>query len=564
MNQNQILTIFLLLWYLVSAQQKGYKIPDSLKNKSYDYLDDKAYELKKDTPRATVYLYAYLQKAKKEQNWKQIANGYGNLSNQSSDKLSLIYADSTIYAAKKTKNNTLVGSAYLSKGIAYYSLKHHNYALDNYILASNYLAKTTDKYLAHKLKYHIALVKYYLGYYDETITLLRECVSYFKNDNPQPYLNSLHFLGVCYNKIGEYGLCAETNILGLSQCKKLNVLQMQVYFIHSQGINDFFKQNYASAINNIESSIEGLKEKNDFANESVAYFYIGKSYWKIQKYEVAISYFEKVDKLFNTRGYLRPDLREVYEMFIDYYKTKDNPKLQLYYVNQLLKADRLLNDTFKYLIGKINKEYNTQELLIEKENLKQELFIKNHKYSVLIGFTSILFSGFLFVTYRNLRNQKIYKKRFEELIQQLNNSKDKSKNKENNEKPAISGINTETVSIILKQLEKFESEKKYLDRDWKLSSLATSFNYSPSYLSSIIHYYKEKKFNEYINDLKIEYIISILHTNRLLRNYTNKALAEEVGFSSTERFSKAFRAKTGISPAYFINQLKKESTNTNS
>lgn len=562
MNQNQTFAIFLFLFHLVPAQQKEYKIPDSLKNKSYDYLDDKAYGLK-DSSKASIYLYAFLQKAKNEKNWKEIANGYSNLSNQSSDKLSIIYADSTIYAAKKTNDNILIGSAYLSKGIAYYSLKQHNYALDNYIIAHGYLAKTTDKYLIYKLIYNIALVKYYLGYYDEAISLLKDCVSYFKNENPRAYLNSLHFLGVCYNKIGNYGLCSETNILGIAECKKLGIPEMEVYYIHSQGINDYFKQNYASAIRNIEASIKELKEKKDFGNESVGYFYIGKSYWKTEKYETALPYFKKVDQLFNTKGYLRPDLREVYEILINYYKAKDNPEIHLYYVDQLLKADSMLNETFKYLVGKINKEYYTQELLIDKENLKRELFIKNYKYSVLIGFTSIIFSGFIIVTHRNLRNKKIYKKRFEELMLEINDSKDKSKTKEKKEKPAMLGMNTETVAIILKLLEKFENEKKYLDRDWKLSTLSAFFNHNPTYLSAIIYHYKEKRFNQYMNDLKTEYIISLLYSNKLVRKYNNKALAEEVGFSSTERFVKAFKKKTGISAAYFIEQIKKEITTLN-
>ncbi|MGE6356627.1 helix-turn-helix domain-containing protein [Flavobacterium sp. NPDC079362] len=562
MNQNQTFAIFLFLFHLVPAQQKEYKIPDSLKNKSYDYLDDMAYGLK-DSSKATIYLYSFLQKAKNEKNWKEIANGYSNLSNQSSDKLTIIYADSTIYAAKKTNDNILIGSAYLSKGIAYYSLKQHNYALDNYIIAHSYLATTTDKYLIYKLMYNIALVKYYLGYYDEAISLLKQCVSYFKNENPRAYLNSLHFLGVCYNKIGNYGLSSETNILGIKECKKLNIPEMEVYYIHSQGINDYFKQNYASAIKNIEYSIKELKEKKDFGNESVGYFYIGKSYWKTEKYETALPYLKKVDQLFNTKGYLRPDLREVYEILINYYKAKDNPEIHLYYVDQLLKADRMLNETFKYLVGKINKEYYTQELLIDKENLKRELFIKNYKYSVLIGFTSIIFSGFIIVTHRNLRNKKIYKKRFEELMLEINDSKDKSKTKEKKEKPIMLDINSETVAIILKLLDKFENEKKYLDRDWKLSTLSAFFNHNPTYLSAIIHHYKDKRFNQYINDLKTEYIISLLYSNKLVRKYNNKALAEEVGFSTTERFAKAFKKKTGISAAYFIEQIKKEDTTLN-
>ena len=556
MNQNHTLAILLLLFQLLSAQRKEYQIPDSLKNKSFDYLDEKAYEIK-DSAKAAVYLYAFLQKAKDEKNYKEIINGYQSLLHRSPDKIRLVYADSMVFVAKKTNDEALIGSAYLSRGIAYYTLKKQDMALDNYLMANTYLSKTSDDYLKHKLKYHIALVKYYLGYYDEAISLLRDCASYFRDDNPRPYLNSLHSLGLCYNRKGNYGLCSETNILGLAQCKKLGIAEMEVYFTHSQGINEYFKENYALAIQNIESTIEDLQEKKDFGNESVGYFYIGRSYWQVRKYEKALPYFEKVDALFNSKGYLRPDLREVYELLINYYKTKDNPKLQLYYVDQLLRADRMLNETFNYLVGKINKEYNTQELLTEKENLKKELFIKNHRYSVLIGLSSLLFSGFVAMTYRNFRNKKIYQKRFENLMLEFNDVKVENKTRQKNHKPVMPDINPQTVNNILRQLEKFEKERKYLERDWQLSNLASFFNHNPTYISSIIRHYKEKSFNEYINDLKVDHIISLLYSNKLARNYTNKALADEAGFSSTERFAKAFKAKTGISTAYFIEQVRK-------
>ncbi len=151
MNQNHTLLILLLLFQIISAQKKGYKIPDSLKNKSYDYLDDKAYEIK-DSSEAAVYLYAFLQKAKEEKNYKEILNGYQSLLHRSPDKIRLVYADSMVCSAKKANDSTLIGSAYLSKGIAYYTLKKQDLALDNYLMANGYLSKTSDDYLKHKLK----------------------------------------------------------------------------------------------------------------------------------------------------------------------------------------------------------------------------------------------------------------------------------------------------------------------------------------------------------------------------------------------------------------------------
>lgn len=565
MNQNYLLLFFLLLCQLVAGQKDKHTIPDSLQNKSYTYLDDKVYEFRKDSAKAAVYLYAYLHKATNEQNWKEVVNAYQNLLHQSGGKLRLVYAHSMLYAAKKLNDNATIGSAYLSKGIEYYRLKQQNNALDQYIIANGYISGTTDNYLIYKLKYHIALVKYYLGYYDEAISLLRECISYFKAENPRPYLNSLHSLGLCYNRAGNYGLCTQTNTLGLKECKRLDIKEMEVYFIHSEGINAYFKQNYGLAIKNIEATIEDLKEKKDFGNESVGYFYIGKSYWQVKKYEKAIPYFEKVDYLFNAKGYLRPDLREVYELLINYYKTMDNPKRALYYIEQLLKADTYLNETFKYLVGKINKEYNTQALLIEKQKLQNQLIKKNKNYSVLIGFTSLLSISFVFLTYRYFAKRKFYEQKFDELMQRINSTSEENeiKMRRRQEKPLLLDIHPETVSMILKQLEKFEKDKKFLAKDWNLSKLSTAFKSNPTYLSAIIHHYKEKRFSEYINDLKIDYLISLLYTDKKTRNFTNKALAQEAGFSTTQLFAESFKKRAGMSTAYFIERIQKESRDLN-
>lgn len=62
---------------------------------------------------------------------------------------------------------------------------------------------------------------------------------------------------------------------------------------------------------------------------------------------------------------------------------------------------------------------------------------------------------------------------------------------------------------------------------------------------------------EYSNDLKVDYLIHLMKEDKMLRNYTNKALAEEVGFSSTQRFANAFLARVEMLTSFFIEELKK-------
>ena len=418
-----------------------------------------------------------------------------------------MYADSMIYTAKKSMDNALIGSAYLSKGIVYYAQKKHNYALDNYLIANNFISKTNDKYLIYKTKYNIAHIKYYLGFYDEAISLFRECIDYFKKGDSRGYLNSLHSLGLCYNRIGNYGLCTETNEMGIAEGRRLNNYEMQGYFNYSEGVNQYFRGNYAAAIKKINYSLPTILKNKDFANEAVGYFYIGKSYWDLKNPQMAIPYFKKVDVIFNDKGYIRPDLRNNYELLISYFKSKSNPDRQLYYIEKLLKVDSILNSRYRYVSGRIHKEYDTKELLAQKK--KAENLLDKRKYNDFI-FTSVivfLFLSVLFLIYRHIRNKRVYRQRFDELMKKSEvATKLESKNIAN----GIEDINQDTVAAVLKQLEKFEKDKKFLEKDLTLTKLAVAFDSNTRYISKIISHYRDKKFVDYLNDLKVDYLIILL------------------------------------------------------
>lgn len=547
--------MFLFLGNQVSAQESIFKTPDTLLLlKDYDYLFDRIEQLQSDSTRQSLYLKSFLLKAKTEKNYEEIINGYKNYVHYSPEKLKLVYADSMIYSGKQSKENNLIGSAYLSKGIVYYGMKRHQEALDNYLIANEFISKTTDKYLIYKIKYNIGHIKYYLGFYNEAISLFRECITYFENEDARGYLNSIHSLGLCYNKIGNYDLCSETNKKGLIEGKRLGNMDMNSYFIHSEGINQYAKKNYKEAIKQINTSLPVIKENKDFANEAVGYFYIGKSYWQLNENETALPFFEKVVEIIDAKNYIRPDLRENYELMISYYKSKDNLKSQLYYIRKLLKIDSILESRYQYLSERIHKEYDTKKLLLDKKDIEDRL--NNRKYNDLIlGLViSCLFISLIVVSYRYTRNKKIYRQKFGELMRNSTTPKIEVKH----EPIGITDINEETVKLLLKQLEKFEKDKKFIEKDLTSNKLATTFGSNVKYLSKIIYHYRGKKLVNYINDLKVDYLISLLQKDKRLRNYTNKSLAEEVGFSSTQRFANAFFARTGMPTSFFIEELKKE------
>lgn len=534
------------------------QVPDSLRNKDYDYIFDRIEDTLVSEHQRAVYLQAFLIKSKSEKNWEELSNAYKNYVHYAPDNVKLVYADSMVGAAKQSRDNEIIGAAYLSKGVAYYRQKRLTEALDFYLVADDYIAKTNNKYQFYKAKYNIGLIKYYLGYYDEAIVLFEECITYFKEDDTRGYLNSLHMLGLCQNMIGNHGLCSETNEKGIAEGRRLGNTDMEPYYIHSEGINQSFINNFALSIDKIKAALPAIIHHGDFANEAVGYFYLGKSYWGLGNKELAISYFKKVDKIYEQKGYLTPDLREGYELMIGYYENAGLQGTQLYYAKKLLRADPVLLKTYAYLQGKIEKKYNTKELERQKNEIEKSLH--RRKYNEWV-FVSIITGLCLFVigfVLRYFKTKKEIRRKYEELVRKLEAAR---KTKLSNGEENGIAMSRDAEATVLSQINRFEDTKKIRDKDLTLTKLAGLFNTNPRYLSEIISKYKGKSFSNYINGLKVDYIAGRIESEKNFRNYTDKALAEEAGFSSTRRFVNAFEMQTGISPRNFIEELKKDSEN---
>ena len=121
-------------------------------------------------------------------------------------------------------------------------------------------------------------------------------------------------------------------------------------------------------------------------------------------------------------------------------------------------------------------------------------------------------------------------------------------------------IPTKIINTILKLLLAFERNHEYIQNGITLSSLAKKFKTNTKYLSQIINQHKEKSFNNYINELRINYAVEKLKTDLKFRKYSINGIAEEVGFNTSESFSKAFYKNTGIKPSYFIKELEKSNS----
>jgi AraC-like DNA-binding protein len=326
---------------------------------------------------------------------------------------------------------------------------------------------------------------------------------------------------------------------------------MRAYFLFSEGINALAQRDIEKSRMLLTEALPQLQAKGDRPNAAVAHFYLAKGLAEKGNEDGALTHLLAVDAWFNEGGYVRPDLREAYELLIDHYKDKGDERSQLRYIRTLLRLDSVLNRDYRYLTGKLHKEYDTRRLTDAKEAIERSLERRNRLDAGLVAaFTTVIGA----LAYRHLRARKRYLEKYKLLTARFDAPKPR---KEPAMQPAP-GINPDIVAHALKNLERFERGRKYLAKDMDLQRLSGFLQTNMKYASRIVYHHRGKKVTDYIRDLKVDYIVETLRTNARLRLYTDKALAEEAGFGSTQNFTKAFRTRVGMPPRFFIAQVVKD------
>lgn len=211
----------------------------------------------------------------------------------------------------------------------------------------------------------------------------------------------------------------------------------------------------------------------------------------------------------------------------------------------------------------VNKEIYSQGINLEHQ--------KEYKY-IFILVAVFLSAGVLVFKRRKRKKQKIY---FEEIIKDLETNKEKENldtiEDHKNEEVASdchdlksNTILDATKTDLLKKLEKFEKGKAFTAQHFTISTFVSILDTNTKYINSILKEHYGKSFSEYINDLRIKYILEYLHDNPESCKYKLTHLSELAGFSSHSYFTKVFTKKTKISPSKFISSLMEKRNDVDS
>ena len=590
------LRFFFIIFLLLSNIVKIFAQNNSELNYSYKEIEKKIEKSHNSEVEMWKWINLYIKKSKKENNNETLIYAYREASNNTNLPNNFKYSDSALITAKKTNDKKLLSYAYLNRGTIYMDEEMYNKALDDILLSNKYSEELGDEYTYHKTKYFIAQNKIYLGLYEDANNELKSCLKYFKeNSNLNEELGKSYSMYYLYSLMSyldtntKIGKQSENQALideVLKYIKNNKLDQYTPYFISIEGTDAFYKKDYKTAIKKLTQS---LLSYNDQWPHHTDIYYLGLSFWHSGRKKVAIKYLEEIDNEYNKTKKLNPNFRTAYEILIKYNDSIGNTEKQLEYINKLMALDKSYEKNYKYLYTRINKEYDNQKLIEEKNKIEKSL--KTQKITnVFLFLISLLVIGLIVLRYRKL--QKTYKARFEEIIAQseLKKHDDKkitqkhaliTKQHENKEDSQIipevniteasfdynfynkiPGLNPIFIENILNQLEEFENNNKFLDTQISQRLLSENFSTNATYLSKIINVYKGKTFNIYINDLRLDYIIEFLKNDVKYLNMDVKELARLSGFSNTENFSDNFQRKFKIKPSYFIKMMKENISNS--
>lgn len=290
-------------------------------------------------------------------------------------------------------------------------------------------------------------------------------------------------------------------------------------------------------LNNKEKALDHFSKANTDINNADA----GNSLWAALIYQGYANALLETKNLDSAHAYLKKALsiaepsghgslkQNVYKTAADYYN-------QINQVDSFSKYDskfnKLLNENNAKKKAMINRAYNTL-----KENPENTAESK----SLYIGIGVVLFLLIASVVF--LKRKTLF------TFQNTSN--------DNGSKTADLTLPQKTENEILQKLEAFETSNDFLDKDMSFSVLIGRMNTNTKYLRQVLKKHKKKDYNNYINELRINYIVHKLKTDPEYLNYKISYLADESGFSSHSKFSADFKRVVELSPSEFIDSIKK-------
>lgn len=419
--------------------------------------------------------------------------------------------------ARELNDHEAIADMYQLRGISYIELGMNDVGLENLneaLIYANQIKNEQQKYKTLSLIYdNIG------GYYDNAQNLEKFAEYKRKSLNEITHVKEVNEEDIQL----KYRVIAAQNInIGHFFHEKKELDSAEHYFLKTYEIY------------NTKFQLSNFREKADLLNRLSRLYYDRKDFSKSVNFAHLGLNVQK--------GITTPKLRkELYEIMYLAFLGSKNADSAAYYSTKYTE----LNDSLS-IVNKKSVNKSLDRIITEKKT--------GYSKNITIIVTSLILVVIIITISLVLytRNNKVkIRRKYEALIFKLETKSDESFKVKNKVV-----ITDDTLEKILESLNTFEKNNGFINQDTSLPKLAHQLDTNTTYLSEVIRQHKNTNFNNYINGLRIRYIIQLLYENPIFREYKISYLAEKCGFSSREVFTTTFKKETGISPSHFIKELK--------
>ena len=531
-----------------------------------------------DSLKASFVASIYLQRGKQRADTIMMARGFDRLAQSYSPYTNIKYTDSVIALTLKSKHITYPAFGYILKAYNYdkldqfkkankYSYIAYDHALDVgnlsqqlYILEAFIFNKVVwgnkKEALALQQKRHQLLMSktYLQKLYLATREGARDSINgYYNKQKTDSYLS----FAICHHYLGQrdstqYYLDIAKDLIEDNRPNNINAMKSLYYEISME--HYYFKKDYATSLKYNDSLLNlSVSLNSNFRN---IYFFKGLSLYENGNQQAGLKYLKKADSVFDTgdRINIQPQDNLLFEKLKSHYSSLGDYKNQIKYLNKQLLLDSLLSIKTLGFESDVIRKIETPTLIKEKQEVELKLASQTIKSRQRVTYIVLIFGIFTAVLLWYIHKQKIYKKRYHQLISKQQHKLEASSQTQQSN----FNISEALIQDILKRLEVFEKQKKYLQPGVSLQRLSKDLQTNPNYLSRVINFNRDKNFSQYLNDLRIGYALEALQENPTFLRYSIKAIALECGYTNATSFSRAFYKQTGLYPSFYIKQLSKK------
>ncbi|AXT57531.1 helix-turn-helix domain-containing protein [Aquimarina sp. AD1] len=547
----------------IQAQEKGSIVVDSLENKTFTELIDL---IKISKINESVAYEIALNKSRKPNTNLAIVYsdiGYYFYKKEESER-SISYLDKAIKIASVNNDDKTLCEAYKRQGNSYLQDWQNQEALDAYHKVLEMAQEKGDLKNEIVAKSNIAIVLRRMNQLDNALVDCNKLLSFIDKTsfkNGKNHVNVLTIISEVYLDLEKFDSVLKYTDIGIKMSELLDYQIAIADLYIKKGIVFYQSKDFNQALNflykaeGILKNLKVSKRSNQWINVN---YFLASYFYDIKSYDKAINYLLETINALKESDLRKNRIIDAHVLLAKSYKEIGDGDASIHWFTR----HQELQDQFQKDKDKtVNKIYdqNTQQLGDQIKKLESKR-VKEQKYKEYIsGILALVFLIMITVLIVYFRKQKSNKIVFNELVKKISDLETKEKIESTDRKDVAKEIliDDEKINEVLKGLLKMEEQEYFLSLDCNLRSIAKKVKTNATYLSKIINTYKAKSFNDYINDLRIDYALKRLKNDKKFRSFSISSIASEIGYKSDNSFTKHFKAKTGLNPSYYIKNIEK-------